>query len=82
MEGNTAAHMKASYMGASQHEDRVLPNPVQHVWTTPMRKAAAAAGNADQMALWAGQGADRIHSILTVKEMMNNLTHTSFHDRV
>lgn len=58
-----------------QNEDRVLPYPVQHVWTTPMRKAAAAAGNPDQMALWAGQGVSRIHSILTVEEIMHELTH-------
>ncbi|MGE1212155.1 NAD(P)H-dependent flavin oxidoreductase [Bacillus pumilus] len=54
-----------------QNEDRVLPYPVQHVWTTPMRKA----GNPDQMALWAGQGVGRIHSILTVEEIMHELTH-------
>ena len=57
-----------------KNEDRVLPYPVQHVWTTPMRKAAAAAGNPDQMALWAGQGVGRIHSILTVEEIMHELT--------
>ena len=39
-----------------RNEDRVLPYPIQHVWTTPMRKVAAAAGNREQMALWAGQG--------------------------
>ncbi|PCK20193.1 nitronate monooxygenase [Bacillus pumilus] len=58
------------------HEDRVLPYPVQHVWTTPMRKAAAAEGNSDQMALWAGQGIGRIHSILTVEDIMHELTQT------
>ncbi|MER3124639.1 nitronate monooxygenase [Bacillus pumilus] len=57
-----------------KNEERVLPYPVQHVWTTPMRKAAAAAGNPDQMALWAGQGVGRIHSILTVEEIMHELT--------
>ncbi|EKF35182.1 nitronate monooxygenase [Bacillus xiamenensis] len=58
------------------NEERVLPYPVQHVWTTPMRKAAAAAGSADQMALWAGQGTGRIHSILTVEDIMRDLTQT------
>ncbi|WP_269773578.1 NAD(P)H-dependent flavin oxidoreductase [Bacillus safensis] len=58
----------------SLHEDRVLPYPVQHVWTTPMRKAAAAGGNPEQMALWAGQGVGRIHSILTVEDIMHELT--------
>ncbi|MCY7438707.1 NAD(P)H-dependent flavin oxidoreductase [Bacillus altitudinis] len=57
-----------------RNEDRVLPYPIQHVWTTPMRKAAAAAGNPEQMALWAGQGVGRIHSILTVEEIMHELT--------
>ncbi|MBD3860828.1 nitronate monooxygenase [Bacillus sp. 28A-2] len=58
------------------HEDKVLPYPVQHIWTTPMRKAAAAAGSPDQMALWAGQGVGRIQSILTVEDIMHELTQT------
>ncbi|MGE6629865.1 NAD(P)H-dependent flavin oxidoreductase [Bacillus sp. NPDC077027] len=52
---------------------RTLPYPLQHVLTTPMRKEAAASGNKEQMALWAGQGVGRIRSILTVKEIMDQL---------
>ncbi len=36
---------------------------------------SAAAGNPDQMALWAGQGVGGIQSILTVEEIMHELTH-------
>ncbi|MFS0655617.1 NAD(P)H-dependent flavin oxidoreductase [Bacillus sp. 179-C3.3 HS] len=56
------------------HENHTLPYPIQHIWTTPMRKVAAAEGNPHQMSLWAGQGVGRIHSILTVKDIMLELT--------
>ncbi|MDM5299274.1 nitronate monooxygenase [Bacillus pumilus] len=56
------------------HEEATLPYPVQHRWTTPMRKKAAAEGNLDQMALWAGQGVGRIQSILPVKDIMQELS--------
>ncbi len=35
----------------------LLPYPVQNALTTPLRKAAGAAGRADLLALWAGQAA-------------------------
>jgi nitronate monooxygenase len=41
----------------SAHEDDLLPYPMQHWLTSPVRKAAAAAGRADLLALWAGQNA-------------------------
>jgi len=39
------------------HPDDVLPYPAQHHLTAPIRKAAAARGRADLLALWAGQNA-------------------------
>ncbi|WP_249705107.1 nitronate monooxygenase [Bacillus zhangzhouensis] len=75
--GKRARGIVNQWMEAEKpHEDKVLPYPVQHGWTTPMRKAAAAAGNPEQMALWAGQGVGRIHSILTVEDIMHELTQT------
>lgn len=40
-----------------QHLDDVLPYPAQNALTQPLRRAAAAAGRADLLALWAGQSA-------------------------
>jgi nitronate monooxygenase len=41
----------------SAHEGDLLPYPMQHWLTSPLRKAAAQAGREDLLALWAGQNA-------------------------
>jgi nitronate monooxygenase len=39
------------------HPEDVLPYPMQHTLTAPLRRAAGAQGRADLLALWAGQNA-------------------------
>ena len=45
------------------HLEDVLPYPAQNALTLPLRRAAAKAGRADYLALWAGQGAALARSI-------------------
>jgi nitronate monooxygenase len=45
------------------HADAILPYPWQNAATRPLRAAAARAGNAQLVNLWAGQGASRARSL-------------------
>jgi nitronate monooxygenase len=44
-------------LALEQHPEDILPYPAQSALTAPLRRAAAAAGRADRLALWAGQSA-------------------------
>jgi nitronate monooxygenase len=44
-------------------EDSILPYPLQNALTRPMRTAAAKAGKAGYLSLWAGQGVTRARSL-------------------
>jgi nitronate monooxygenase len=56
--GRHARGMPNALMEAlSAHPHDLLPYPKQHWLTSPVRKAAAQAGRADLLALWAGQNA-------------------------
>ena len=56
--GRLARGLENDWMRAlSEHPEDVLPYPAQNALTQPLRKAAAAAGRADRLALWAGQSA-------------------------
>lgn len=48
-------------------ENSILPYPLQNILTRSMRSAAAKAGNADFLSLWAGQGVTRARSLPTAK---------------
>ena len=45
------------------NEGAILPYPLQNVLTGPMRRAAAAQGNAEFLSLWAGQGVARVRQM-------------------
>jgi nitronate monooxygenase len=44
-------------------EDVILPYPLQNALTRAMRAAAARAGDADHLSLWAGQGVSRLRAL-------------------
>ncbi len=52
--------------------DAILPFPLQNDLTRPMRRAAAAAGRAEFLSLWAGQGV-RLARRLPAAELMKRL---------
>jgi nitronate monooxygenase len=43
-------------VGSAEDPDAILPFPLQNVLTRPLRAAAAKAGRAEFLSLWAGQG--------------------------
>lgn len=45
------------------HEDHILPFPLQNALTRPMRTAAAKAGKAGFLSLWAGRGVTRARAL-------------------
>jgi nitronate monooxygenase len=47
----------ALMLALEEHPEDILPYPAQGALTLPLRRAAAAAGRADRLALWAGQAA-------------------------
>jgi nitronate monooxygenase len=49
-----------------------LPYPWQNAFTQPMRRAAASAGQADLLSLWAGQGVSMLRET-TVEQLMKEL---------
>lgn len=56
--GRHARGIENDFMRAMEgHLEDVLTYPAQNGLTQPLRKAAASAGRADQLALWAGQSA-------------------------
>jgi nitronate monooxygenase len=44
-------------LALEQHVDSILPYPLQHLFTQPLRRAAAKAARVEGLALWAGQNA-------------------------
>jgi nitronate monooxygenase len=44
-------------LALEQRLDAILPYPLQHLFTLPLRRAAAKAGRVEGLALWAGQNA-------------------------
>lgn len=54
---------------AAEGSGAILPFPLQNAVTRPMRNAAAAAGDADRMSLWAGQGL-RLVRALPARELV------------
>ncbi len=62
--GRPARGLENGFVRALAGRDRaVLPYPLQNALTRAMRTAAAAAGDADLLSLWAGQGVARIRSL-------------------
>lgn len=55
-----------------QHEERLLPFPLQNSATRPLRAAAAARGDTRLMSLWAGQGAGLARD-LPAEDLMQQL---------
>jgi nitronate monooxygenase len=49
------------------HEDAILPFPLQNGLTRALRTAAAKAGDAEHLSLWAGQGVARLRALPAAK---------------
>jgi nitronate monooxygenase len=58
------------------NSDAILPFPLQHAATTPLRSAAAAKGDARFLALWSGQAA-ALSRGLPAGELMRQLIEES-----
>ena len=65
---NRAGHTGALDPLATQ----LPPSPIQNALMGPVRRAAAKAGDADGMALWAGQGVGAVRA-LPAAELMHQL---------
>jgi len=62
--GRPARGLRNAFIDRLQgKEDSIIPYPLQNVLTRPMRAAAAKAGNAGFLSLWAGQGVTRARSL-------------------
>jgi nitronate monooxygenase len=66
--GRPARGLRNTFIDKLQgKENSILPYPLQNILTRSMRSAAAKAGNADFLSLWAGQGVTRARSFPAAK---------------
>ena len=66
--GRPARGLRNTFIDKLQgKENSILPYPLQNILTRSMRSAAAKAGNADFLSLWAGQGVTRARSLPAAK---------------
>lgn len=62
--GRPARGLKNEFIARLEgQEDQILSYPLQNTLTRPMRKAAAEAGDAGHLSLWAGQGVARARAL-------------------
>jgi len=56
--GRTARGLRNRFLRSFEGRETEIPDyPIPNAWSRPMRQAAARAGNADYLSLWAGQAA-------------------------
>ncbi|WP_437675759.1 NAD(P)H-dependent flavin oxidoreductase [Sorangium sp. So ce131] len=65
-------------LALADHLDEILPYPAQNWLTSPLRRAAGAAGRADLLALWAGQNAASARR-LPAAELLRTLVEETDH---